>query len=204
MKPIMNLNPNSAKRKILAALCVVAMPLLLSGCPAAVVGAAAAGGAAINDSRTIGALADDEAIENKILVRVYDEFGDSVHIGVTSYNRRVLLVGQAPSAETRQKILDIVNAMGLDNVRRYIDHIEIGNPSSLTSRASDSVLTARVKTDLCLLQREDFSCLNIKVVSEKGVVYLLGLVGEEEAAIAIETARRVPGVIRVVKVFEFR
>lgn len=191
------------KIKLLAVVCALSLPLL-SGCPAVVVAGAASGAAAINDSRTIGALADDEAIENKILLRISEDFGTSVHIGVTSYNRRVLLVGQAPNEAAKEKILAIVKAMELDNVRRYVDHIEIGNPSSLTARASDTILTARVKTSLCSVQREDFSCLNIKVVTEKGVVYLLGLIEKEEAAIAIDTVRRVPGVINVVKVFEYR
>ncbi|MGI9297701.1 MAG: BON domain-containing protein [Gammaproteobacteria bacterium] len=189
------------RKKLTAVICAVVAPML-SGCLAAVVAAGAGGAAAINDSRTIGALAEDEGIENKLIWRIADKFRDSVHIGVTSYNRRVLLIGQAPNEETKQEVLAMVKAV--ENVRSIVDHIEIGNPSSLTARTADSWLTARVKTALCGVRQEGFSCLNIKVVTEKGVLYLLGLVGREEASVAIEKARRVPGVINVVKVFEYR
>lgn len=188
-------------KKLLIAF-AAASSLLLSGCPAVITATGAAGGTALNDNRTIGALAEDEAIENKSLLKIIDRFGTSVHIGVTSYNRRVLLTGQTPSESVRQEVLAMVKSIA--NVRSLVDHIEIGNPSSLTARASDSVLTARVKTELCRQQREGFSCLHIKVVTEKGVVYLMGLVNKEAAAVAIDATRRVPGVINVVKVFEFR
>ena len=190
-------------RKLIAVICAAVLPPLLSGCPAAVVAAGATGGAAaINDARTIGALAEDEAIENKALLKLADKFGGAAHIGVTSYNRRVLLTGQAPTETMQGEVIALVKT--IVNVRSIVDHIEIGNPSSLAARASDAYQTARVKTALCGVRREDFSCLNIKVVTEKGVVYLLGLVGKEEAAVAIDRARRVPGVINVVKAFEFR
>lgn len=188
-------------KKFAAVLCAVLFPLL-SGCPAAVVAGAAGGAAAINDSRTIGALAEDEAIENKVLLKLAETFGTSVHIGITSYNRRVLLTGQAPTEEVKKEVIALIKSVA--NVRSYVDHIEIGNPSSLTTRAADTVLTLRVKAALCGVQQEGFSCLNTKVVTEKGVLYLLGLVGREEASVAIEKARRVPGVINVVKVFEYR
>lgn len=191
-----------AKTKFCAVVGAAVFPLLLSGCPAAIVAGGASGAAAVNDNRSIGALAEDEVIETKTLLKIVDKFGGAVHVSATSYNRRVLLTGQAPSEEIRREIIGIVK--GVENVRSFVDEMEIGNPSSLTARLSDAALTGRVKAALCRLQREGFSCLDIKVVTEKGVVYLLGLVEREEAATAIETARRVPGVINVVKVFEFR
>lgn len=176
-------------------------PVLLSGCPAAVVAGATAGATAINDHRTIGALAEDEAIENKILLRVADRFGTStVKVSATSYNRRVLLTGQVPNEQMKKEILSL--ARNVPNVRGVVDYLEIGNPSSLSSRTSDAVLTGRAKIALCAIQRQNFSCLDVKVVTEKGVLYLMGLISKEQAAIAIDAARNVPGVIRVVKVFE--
>ncbi len=188
--------------KLCRAFLVAAAALSLSGCPAVIATVGVAGGTALNDSRTIGAIAEDEAIETKLLYAISEKFGASVHVVITSYNRRVLLIGQVPSESVLEEVIDEVRR--IENVRSLVNNIEIGNPSSLTARASDSVLTARVKTELCRRRHENFSCLDIKVVSEKGVVYLMGLVGKETAAIAIDTARRVPGVINVVKAFEYR
>lgn len=190
------------KRTLITVCGVAVLSLMLSGCPAMVVaGAATSSAVAINDSRTLGALAEDEAIENKMLLRLAENFGHSVHIGVTSYNRRVLLTGQASTEEVKQRI--IAMAQVISNVRSIVDYIKIGNPSSLVVRASDTYQSLRAKAALCGVQQKDFSCLHIKVVTEKGVLYLMGLVDKEEAAIAIERVRRVPGVINVVKVFEY-
>ena len=85
-----------------------------------------------------------------------------------------------------------------------VNQVDIGGPSSLTTRTADTVLTARVKGVLCALQEKDFSCLTVKVVTEKGTVYLMGLVTREQAALAVETVRKVPGVLRVARFFEYR
>ena len=125
-----------------------------------------------------------------------------MNAAVTSYNRRVLLTGQAPSEAMKTSATE--NAKRVENVLAVFNEMEIGNPSSLTSRASDSVLTARVKLELCRLQERGFSCLDVKVVSEKGVVYLLGLVTKEQAALAKQTARKIRGAVKVVLAFEYR
>ncbi|MBE8158233.1 MAG: BON domain-containing protein [Betaproteobacteria bacterium] len=195
------------KTKIFAAVCAAAAPFLLSGCPALLAAGAAGGAVVVNEKRTAGALVEDELIEDKALVRLHEKVGGAAHVGVTSYNRRVLLTGQAPNAEIRKQINEIIH--GISNVRTIVDQMEVGNPSSLTARLSDSALTARVKVALCRIQTADFqaggfSCLDVKVVTEKGVVYLLGLVSKAQAATAIDAARNLPGVIKVVKVFEYR
>ena len=174
----------------------------LSGCPAMVVAGAAGGAVVANDERTTGSLLEDELIELKTRKQISEKLGGRANISVTSYNRRVLLTGQAPSEEVRQEAIDIVRV--IHNVRGIINQIEIANPSSLTSRASDAALTAKVKFELCNIQHDNFSCLDVKVVTELGVVYLLGLVDRETASIAIQTVRKVPGVIRVVRNFEYR
>ena len=188
-------------RRQLFVLCAMVAPLLLSGCPAAIVAGAAGGSLVANDERTTGSLVEDEFIEIKARARFSEQIGGVAHVGITSYNRRVLLTGQVPSAEVRQQIVDLIE--DIEHVRAVIDQMQIGNPSSLTSRAADAALTARVKIELCNIQQEDFSCLDIKIVSEQGVLYLLGLVSKEQAAIAIQAVRTVPGVIKVVRVFEF-
>ena len=188
-------------RRQLFVLCAIVAPFLLSGCPAAIVAGAAGGSLVANDERTTGSLVEDEFIEIKARARFSEQIGGVAHVGITSYNRRVLLTGQVPSAEVRQQIVDLIE--DIEHVRAVIDQMQIGNPSSLTSRAADAALTARVKIELCNIQQEDFSCLDIKIVSEQGVLYLLGLVSKEQAAIAIQAVRTVPGVIKVVRVFEF-
>lgn len=181
-------------------LCAAVLPLMLSGCPAAVVGVAGGAAIAASDKRSAGTLVEDEVIENKAIALVNTVAGDA-NISVTSYNRRVLLTGQVPDENIRKSVLDSVSSV--DNIRSISDQMETGNPASLTSRASDAVLTAKVKTALCQVQRENFSCLDVKVVSEKGVVYMLGRVTRDQAAIAKDTVRHVGGVIRVKLIFEF-
>ena len=184
-----------------AVLCIL-LSAGLSGCPAALVAGAAGGAVVANDERTTGSLLEDEVIELKTRKHIAEKIGKNANISVTSYNRRLLLTGQAPSEEVRSEVLDIARV--IPNVRGIINQIEIGNPSSLTSRAADAGLTVKVKVELCNIQRENFSCLDVKVVTEQGVVYLLGLVDRETASIAIQTVRKVPGVIRVVRNFEYR
>ncbi|MGI9307370.1 MAG: BON domain-containing protein [Gammaproteobacteria bacterium] len=189
-------------KKAGAVLFLAVLPFGLSGCPALVAAGAAGGAVVANETRTTGSLVEDELIENKALIRLHENIGGDAHVVVTSYNRRVLLTGQTPSDEVRAKINAVIG--GIANVREVIDQMESGNPSSLSARFSDSTLTGRVKIALCNIQIAGFSCLDIKVVTEKGVVYLLGLVGKEQAAVAINAARNMPGVIKVVKVFEYR
>lgn len=197
--------PARPVRRLAAALLFCLAPLAAGGCaPAAIVAAGVGGGAVANDQRTTGSLVEDEVIENKAYLALLREFGDSVNIAVVSYNRRPLLVGQAPTAAMRDRAAALVRAV--ENVRadQVVNRVEIGGPSSLPTRAADTILTTRVKGVLCALQEEGFSCLTVKVVTEKATVYLLGLVTREQAAVAVEAARKVPGVLRVARFFEYR
>ncbi len=179
---------------------IMATVLLLSGCPALIVGGGVLGGTMYNDERTTGSFIEDELIENKIILQLADKIGTDAHVGVTSYNRFVLLTGQAPNKALHDRILTIVK--NTENVRGVYDKMEIAGPSSFTTRASDTVLTARIKTELCRLQIKGFSCLDVKIVTEKGVVYLMGLLTLEQAATAVKTTRSIKGVLKVVKVFQ--
>ena len=181
---------------------IAAAALLLGGCGPAVFGAGVASGVIANDERTAGSIVEDETIEIKTRIALIDRFGDAVNVGVTSFNRAVLLTGQTPDANTRAQVVQIVR--GIENVRSVHDKTIIGGPASLAARATDSLLTARVKAELCALQTEGFSCLQVKVVTENGVVYLLGLLTRENAALAVQTARNVKGVLKVVKVLQYR
>ena len=188
--------------RIKSLLGIAAACLLLGGCGPAVFGAGVASGVIANDERTAGSIVEDETIEIKTRIALIDRFGDAVNVGVTSFNRAVLLTGQTPDANTRAQVVQIVR--GIENVRSVHDKTIIGGPASLAARATDSLLTARVKAELCALQTEGFSCLQVKVVTENGVVYLLGLLTRENAALAVQTARNVKGVLKVVKVLQYR
>lgn len=173
--------------------------LNLTACAPAVVGGAAAGGLAAADRRTSGAYLEDEGIEWKALKRIYDALGDNIHINVTSFNRNVLLTGEAADEKTRQQAETI--AQNVENVRSVTNALVISAPSSLASRSNDTYLTSKVKANI--LKENRFPANYVKVVTENGVVYLMGMVTRKEADDAVEIARNTDGVEKVVKVFEY-
>lgn len=153
----------------------------------------------LNKSRTIGTFVEDAAIELKgrKALRGDSEIKNKTHIGVTSYNQVVLLTGQAPSEELRERALKLM--VGLPKVRQVHNEIVISAPNSLISRSNDSVLTAKVKSKLFA---SDLSGMKIKVVSAAGTVYLMGLVPVNMGNEATQIARSTGGVQKVVKLFE--
>ncbi len=173
----------------------------LTGCAAVVGGGAAATAAAAYDRRTTGTVIDDEFIELKA-VEAWSkdqELWDQAHLNATSYNNVLLITGEAPSETLRQRAASLVRA--IPKVREVHNEIRVAAPSSLPSRSSDSWVTGKVKT--ALLNADSINALRIKVVTEAGVVYLMGLVTRAEADAATDIARRVDGVQRVVKIFEY-
>ena len=188
-------------KKTLTVLFVITSPLWLSGCPVIIAAGGAGTAMVINDKRSTGTFIEDETLELKVRQQISAAMGDKTNISITSYNQRILLTGQAPTPSLRKKAATL--AASVDQVRRVDNQIEIAGPSSLTSRAADVALTARTKAELCSLQVEGFSCLSVKIVTEKGVVYLLGLVSREQAATAILTAQNMRGVLKVVTAFDY-
>ena len=175
--------------------------VLLQGC-AAVIGAGAATGAAVaTDRRTLGTMLDDQIIEFKVLdvVRLDDELWQQTHLNATSLNNIVLLTGEAPTDELRSRVEALVQQ--IPKVRRVHNEMVIAAPSSMLSRSSDSWITSKVKTNLISASVEEAS--RVKIVTENGSVYLMGLVTQREAENATELSRGVSGVQRVVKVFEY-
>ena len=176
---------------------------LFQGCaPVAITGATTAVSTVAADRRTTGTMIEDEAIEIKSRLALSDlkELNDRVHINFTSFNTTVLVSGEAPTEEDRQAVIDLVK--NVEKVTKIHNEITIAAPSSLLSRSADSVITAKIKAKL--IAEQDLSTLHIKVVTENGVSYLMGLVSEEEGDIATEVARRTGGVQKVVKLFEYR
>jgi osmotically-inducible protein OsmY len=173
---------------------------LLQGCGLALVGAGgAAAYTAIEDRRSAGVQIDDEAIELRTKNRVSDRFRENLHVNVTSYNRAVLLTGEVPDEATRAAIEQI--ALGVPNVRGVTNELQISPVTPLSSRANDAFITSKVKARF--LDGRRFNPLHVKVVTEAGVVYLMGLVSEKEASDAVEIARTTGGVRKVVKIFEY-
>lgn len=175
----------------------------LQGCFGLVAAGAGAGvGTAVlvaEDRRTFGAITEDQEIEFKARSRIAEALKEAAHISVTSYNRTVLLTGQAPAEDAKRQVEAIV--AGMSNVRAIENDIVIAAPSSLTSRTNDSYLTSKVKARM--LDAQQFQVNHVKVVTENNVVYLLGLVTRKEGEAAAEIARTTDGVQKVVKVFEY-
>ena len=186
--------------RVLALLAALAILPSLQGCvEMAVVGAGAAAMAS-DDRRSLGAQTEDKEIDLRAGNRISDALGDKVHIDVTSYNRNVLITGEAPDASTREQVEKIVRA--IPNVRGVVNAVQIAGVSSYSSRANDSYLTSKVKARF-IDNGGSFSANQVKVVTEDGVVYLLGLVTRKEADAAAEIARTTGGVQKVVRVFEY-
>ena len=152
-------------------------------------------------SRTIGAYVEDEVIENKTLVNL-NKGSESVknsHISATSYNGILLLTGQVPTDTAKNEAEQI--ALQTRKVRKIHNELEISGPTSTIVRTNDAYLTSRIK--LQLLTNKSVDGGRIKVVTENSAVYLMGLVTENEAEAAINIIRTIPGVQRIVKVFEY-
>jgi len=187
-------------RKIFVLLLMLAGLPLLHGCAAVAIGGAAAGGVMVaQDRRTVGTMTEDEGIEQKAAGRIGERFKDSVHINVISYNRTVLLTGEVPDAAARTEVERI--ARGVDNVRGIYNETQVSGVSSFTARSNDAIITSKVKSRF--LDSGKFNALHVKVVTESGVVYLMGMVKKQEAAEATELARTTSGVLKVVRVFEY-
>lgn len=174
---------------------------LLQGCAAVVVGGAATGANVAHDKRTTGTFIEDEAIELKSLKALYadEEINKQTHINITSFNTIVLISGEAPTEELRKRIVEIVR--NIDKVTHVHDELSIAGPSSLMSRSGDTLITTKVKTKL--IAEKNLDGTHVKVVTENGVVYLMGLVTREDGEKATEIARQTGGVQKVVKLFQY-
>jgi osmotically-inducible protein OsmY len=174
--------------------------LALQGCVPIVIGAGgAAAYSSLEDRRTTGTQIEDESIEVRASNRISDRFGSRVHVNVTSYDRIALITGEVPDERARDEVEKIVRAV--PNVREVTSDLQISGISSYASRANDTYLTSKVRGQLFDTKR--VRPVHIKVVSEGGVVYLMGIVTEPEADEAVEIARNTGGVRKVVKVFEY-
>lgn len=171
----------------------------LPGCAAVAVGGAAVGTSVALDRRTTGVYVSDQEIELRAMNRLREAFPQKTdNISTTSYNRQVLLTGQVPDEDTRARAADVVKT--IPDVRTVFNELSVSGVTSLTSDANDVSITSKVKTRL--LRDERVPGIKVKVVTEAGVVYLMGLVTQVEADAATEIARTTAGVTKVVILFE--
>ena len=175
----------------------------LHGCAGLLIGGAATGITVAHDRRTTGTVIDDQTIELKLQDALNRQLPPGNHLSVTSYNGAVLLTGQIVSAPARQLAEDIARQID-PPVREVYNELVIGPPMALSAQANDALLTTKVKTSLFQINNlPDFDPSRVKVVTENGVVYLLGLVRPVEADAAAEIASQVAGVRQVVTIFEY-
>ena len=195
----MSLNAASAGRRLVLSM-LVGSTLGLSGCFGLAVTGAAVGTMAVLDRRSLGAQTEDQAIELRGLRELNQEINNLGTGSITSFNRRVLLSGQADTAETRQKAEEVVRSR-VPNIKDIFNEVEVTGPADFLTRTKDTSLTARVKAGL--VRERNLSANAIKVVTERSTVYLLGLVTHEEGERAAIISSRVSGVTRVVTLFDY-
>ncbi len=192
------LRARSTRRMALTLAALTLAGTLATGCAPLIVGGAMVGGGMVAlDRRTSGAQVEDQAIELKALSRVR-ELATLGNVSATSYNRMLLITGEVPKDADRATVEQALSR--IENVRSVVNELAVAANSSLSARSNDSILSAKVKAQF--VDARDLQANAFKVVSERGVVYLMGRVTDREANRAAEVARTVPGVQKVVRVFE--
>ena len=174
---------------------------ILNACAPVIVAGAATGASVANDRRTAGTVLEDQSIELKAsnAIQSDETLSKAVHVSATSFNNIVLLTGQAPTQALRKRIVDHVS--DIDKIRRIHNEITIEEPTSFKTRSNDTWITTKAKSTL--LGAKGLEATHIKVVTENGVVYLMGMVTRQKGDTAAKTVQQVTGVRRVVKVFEY-
>jgi osmotically-inducible protein OsmY len=170
----------------------------LTACAPLVLGGAAVSALVAVDRRTSGAQIEDESIELRAASRIRGTFGDRAHVNVASYNRQVLLTGEIATDQAKQQAEQI--ALHVENVKGVVNELGVMPPTSLMQRSSDALVTGKVKASI--VDDRNLSVAAFKVVTERGTVYLMGLVTATEADRATQIARHIDGVQRVVRMFE--
>ena len=193
----MNIQPDIGRKiRNLAAL-VLCVPVL-AGCFGAAAVGVGTGTLVLLDRRNPETFVSDEAMDIRAANRINEKYGDKVHVNVTTYNHMMLLTGEVPTAAIKADAEKI--ASGVPNVKSISNELAIAGPAGFGGRGNDSYITSKVKARF--VDADKFAANHVKVVTEAGVVFLLGLVTQAEANAAVEIARTTGGVQKVVRVFE--
>ncbi len=175
------------------------LALGLSACAPFIIGGAVTAVSLAEDRRTSGVFVDDENIENRALFKVKSRFGNQIHVNITSYNRQVLITGEAASEALKRGVEEEV--LTVVGIKRVHNEMAVGPQAGVIAVTNDSRLTTIVKTRF--LEANRFQANHVKVVTEASVVYLLGIVKRAEAEAASQLASTTSGVVRVVRLFEY-
>jgi osmotically-inducible protein OsmY len=191
--------PKSLSR-ILVLLLILIPTFLLQGCAGLVIGAAGGFAVAAHDRRDTQTMIKDEKIESNAANSLYDDpkLKNKIHINITSYNQVVLVTGEVLSSGLRDYAIDIVR--NIKHVKRVHNELAVADLTSFSSRTGDSWITSKVKSKM--LGTKGMDATRVKVVTENGKVYLMGLVTDKEAELAVEVTRHVKNVKQVIKIFE--
>ncbi|WP_444997542.1 BON domain-containing protein [Aliikangiella sp. IMCC44359] len=174
---------------------------LISGCSGLIVAGAATGAVASQDRRPVSTQIEDEKTEISSFASLFknDELWEDTNISVISYNNVVLMVGQAPTSALKEKATEEIKKVAKS--KKILNQIRIAAPISFFASRNDEYLTTKVKSSM--LFTSDFKSSKIKVVTENSEVFLMGLVTQQESEKAVDIARNVDGVTKVIKAFEF-
>ena len=181
-----------------ASLAALLAATALSGCAPLLIGGAMVGGTMMAvDRRTAGAQVEDQTIEIKAGIEA-GKAAPSAHLNTTSYNRMLLITGEAASEADRKAIEQAAGR--IENLRSVVNEVAVMGNTSISARSNDTIITGKVKA--AFIDAKDLQAQSLKVVTERGIVYLMGVVTEREANRASDVARTVGGVQKVVRVFE--
>jgi osmotically-inducible protein OsmY len=172
----------------------------LPACAPLIVGGIVAGTAVVaTDRRTTGAQVDDQTTQLRVSNELASSLKGDVHISVNSFERRVLLTGEVPNEQVKADA-GAIAARSL-NVRAVNNELTIAPPSTLGQRTNDTALSGKVRA--AFVNTREIAFNSVEIVTERGIVYLMGVVTEKEGEVAAYVASRVAGVQQVVKVFDY-
>ena len=177
---------------------VLLLSVCVSACAPMMLAGFAGSALVVTDRRTSGTQLEDETIELRASARVRDNFGEKVNVTVTSYNRQVLLTGEVPTERDKQLVTGMVEKV--ENVKTVVNELAVMQPTTLSSRSNDLVITGKIKASL--VDSRDLFANAFKVVTERNTVYVMGRVTQREANSATNVIRNVGGVNKVVRLFE--
>lgn len=197
----MPMKHNTRLLKSLLTLCSLFSLLVFPGCAAMIVGTAATGVMVAQDRRTTGTMVEDKTIQIKSMnaIQKIADHDPSIHVNAISYNNRVLLVGEAPSYQIRSELEQTIQK--ISKVKQVHNEVAIAKPLSPLTHSTDGLITAKIKSEMAIAK--NLNPTRVKVITQDGVVYLMGLVKPSEETIAVDIARYTKGVQKVVKLFEY-
>lgn len=197
--------PSTKREKLMRKLlltAIISQFVLLSACAPVIVGGAIVSGITVaNDRRTAGQVIDDKIISAHVRKEIHKNIDNDKHIKVMTYNGVVLLVGETENYSDRVKAED--TAATMEGVIRVINELHQSIPTNIKRRTKDSYITSKAKSSLLTVELDGFNPTRVRVMTTRGVVYLMGKVSQTEANDVVEKIRNLRGVKKVVKVFEY-